>query len=219
MRLFPLPLVAAFLVALLAPLSGQEEEARGATAPPAGTDPSVAASRPDPAAEERVRRKAARERKGRRPVENSDADDSETSPRGPLSAELTSLFPVGREFRGVSIPSYTETSLKSVLKADLITRIDETHLELTNLVIHLYNGSAEAETTIRMDLALYHIALGDLVSQTPAKIEQARFTMTGDTMIFNTETQISRLVGDVRVVVPDAKQMAPAMPFGLPGSQ
>jgi len=137
----------------------------------------------------------------------------------PIPAELSQLFPVGREFRGVSIPSYTETTLKSVMKADLIVRIDETYLDLTNLRIYFYNAQVEAETTVFMERALYHLEKGELISQTPARIEQPRFTMTGNTMIFDTETQIARIIGEVRVEVPDAKAIAPAMPFGLPGRQ
>ncbi|MEM9018276.1 MAG: hypothetical protein AAGC68_14780, partial [Verrucomicrobiota bacterium] len=36
-------------------------------------------------------------------------------PMGALPQNLTSMFPVGRTFKGVSIPSYSENSLSSVM--------------------------------------------------------------------------------------------------------
>lgn len=132
-----------------------------------------------------------------------------------LPAQLTSLFPIGRAFKGVAIPSYEGTRLKSVMNADSITRIDEQFLDFINLVIHVYNGAGEHETTISMDEAAYDLTIGLLTSKTPAKIEQPRFTMTGDKMIFDSNSQVSELDGNVRVVVPNAGKMLPQ--FGLSG--
>lgn len=135
--------------------------------------------------------------------------------RQALPAELTKLFPIGREFKGVAIPSYEDTRLKSVMHADSITRIDEQFLDLVNLVIQVYNGAGEPETTISMEKAAYDLTTSILTSKTPSEIKQPRFTMTGDKMIFNSHTQISELDGNVRVVVPNAGKMIPR--FGMPG--
>ncbi|MDF1825582.1 MAG: LPS export ABC transporter periplasmic protein LptC [Verrucomicrobiales bacterium] len=132
-----------------------------------------------------------------------------------LPAQLTALFPIGRPFKGVAIPSYDGTRLKSVMNADSIVRIDDQFLDLVNLVIQVYNGAGEPETTISMDEAAYDLTIGLLTSKTPAKIEQPRFTMTGDQMLFDSNTQVSELEGNVRVVVPNAGKMLPQ--FGLPG--
>lgn len=131
--------------------------------------------------------------------------------------ELASMFPVGREFKGVAIPSYTKEELTSVMKADSVTRIDEQFLDLVNLRIYIYNSEGEPETTIMMDEAAYDLIIGELASKTPSRIEQPRFTMTGDKMIFETQTQKTRLVGNVHVVIPDASEFTPF--FGLtPGA-
>ncbi|MEM6917204.1 MAG: LPS export ABC transporter periplasmic protein LptC, partial [Verrucomicrobiota bacterium] len=124
-----------------------------------------------------------------------------------MSEQMTKLFPVGREFKGVSIPSYKNTRLESVLHAETIVRVDDRFLDLTNLVIEVYNGAEEAETKISMEKAAYDLTAGILKSKTPSKIEQPRFTMTGDEMTFYSNTQISELEGNVRVVVPDAGKM------------
>ena len=91
-----------------------------------------------------------------------------------LPTEITSAFPIGREFVNVSIPSYEEESLKSVMTANSITRINEQYLKLINLVIDLvYNAEGEVDTTIHMDEAAYDLTTQTLQSKTPARIEQA----------------------------------------------
>lgn len=143
------------------------------------------------------------------------ADKANAVMQQALPAQLTKLFPLGREFKGVAIPSYDDTRLKSVMNADSIIRLNDQFLDLKNLVIQIYNGAGEPETTISMDEAAYDLTIGVLTSKTPSEIKQPRFTMTGDKMIFDSNTQVSVLEGNVRVVVPNAGKMIPS--FALPG--
>ncbi len=137
--------------------------------------------------------------------------------RSALPPELTDYFPVGRSFYGVVIPSYAGDLLKSVMTADTVTRIDERFLDLFNLEVKVYNAAGEHEATISMDEAAYDLVADELTSKTPATIEQPRFTMTGETLVHQNQTQVSHLVGDVLVVIPDARQISPT--FGLPGER
>lgn len=136
-----------------------------------------------------------------------------------LPPELTKLFPIGRVFKGVAIPSYTEDRLKSVMRAKTVVRVDEQFLDLTDLVISIYNEQGEPETYISMEEALFDLVSQQLVSKTPAKIEQEKFTMTGDKMTFETQTRISRMEGNVRVVIPDAKNFTSEMGLATPGGK
>lgn len=142
--------------------------------------------------------------------------EAEVAVKSALPTELTQHFPIGREFKGVAIPSYDGDRLKSVMNADSVTRVDEQYLDLMNLVVLVYNSEGKPETTITMEEAAYDLVAGELASKTPSKIEQPRFTMTGDKMIYQTESQVARMVGNVVVIVPDAKDMAPD--FGFPGT-
>jgi len=148
--------------------------------------------------------------------EEAEEDLAEEALAAALPPELAEMFPIGREFRGVAIPTYTKDVLSTVMRSDSITRIDEQYLDLKNLVISIYNGAGEAETTITMARASYDLVIGELVSKTPSKIEQPKFTMTGKKMTFKTQTQISLLEGDVKLVVPDVSGITPD--FGFPNS-
>jgi hypothetical protein len=141
---------------------------------------------------------------------------AEKAVKGAMPAELTENFPIGRTFKGVAIPSYTDDALKSVMTADSVVRVDEQYLDLVNLIVHVYNGKGEPETTISMDKASYDLVIGELASKTPSRIEQPRFTMTGDKMTFQSGSQIARLIGNVKLVVPDVGDLAPG--FGVPGA-
>ena len=141
---------------------------------------------------------------------------AEEAVKGALPDELTANFPIGRIFTGVAIPAYTDDALKSVMTADSVIRVDEQYLDLVNLIVHVYNDAGEPETTISMDEASYDLVIGELASKTPSRIEQPRFTMTGDKMTFHSGTQVARLIGNVKVIVPDVGELAPG--FGIPGA-
>lgn len=126
-----------------------------------------------------------------------------------LPPELVTMFPVGREFKGVAIPRYDGTKLQSVMRSETVVRINEQFLHLTKLTIDVYNGAGEPETTISMDEAEYDLTIGEMASKTPAKIEQPRFTMTGDKMTFETKTKVSRMIGNVRVIIDDVGDLGP----------
>lgn len=143
--------------------------------------------------------------------------DAEKAVKSALPPELTEHFPIGRKFLGVSVPSYTGNQIKSVLTADSITRIDQKFLDLENLNVRIYNSSGDPETIISMDEAEYDLLTGELASKTPSTIEQPRFIMTGDKMTFNTETEITRMIGNVRLIVPDAGKVTSNL--GFPGEK
>ncbi len=130
-----------------------------------------------------------------------------------LPPELAEMFPIGREFKGVSIPSYTEDVLKSVMTASLVKRVSEEYLDLSDLVVKVYSGEGEGEkrteTIIRMAEAEYHLLDGRLISKTKSYIVQPEFTMEGKQMIFETSTQNMKMIGDVLVIVPDAGNFTP----------
>lgn len=145
------------------------------------------------------------------------AAPAEEAVKAALPPELTERMPIGRDYKGVAIPSYAGDKLQSVMTADTVVRVDERHLDLFNLVVKVYNAEGEPETTISMDEAAYDLLAGELSSKTPSTIQQPRFTMTGDKMIYLTESQVARMVGNVRLLVPDAGKLAPD--FGLPGAK
>jgi lipopolysaccharide export system protein LptC len=82
--------------------------------------------------------------------------------------------------------------------------------------VQVYNAEGKPETTISMAEASYDLTLGELASKTPSRIEQPRFTMTGDKLTYQSESRIATMNGKVRLVVPDVGGLATGL--GFPGS-
>jgi hypothetical protein len=177
-------------------------------------EPAAKEDRPQRTEQEKAERRAKGKGKGKGKGKKK---QNIMSLKGGIPTEISSAFPIGREFVGVSIPSYEDEQLKSVMRADSIIRIDDRFLDLVNLVISVYNSEGEHETTISMDEAAYDLTTQELASKTPAKIEQPKFTMTGDKMTFDTQSQVSKLVGNVEVIIPDAGNLFPTPGFPVPG--
>jgi hypothetical protein len=114
---------------------------------------------------------------------------------------IGNLFPVGRTFRGVKIPSYAGDILNSVVLAQTMVRVDDEHLEMRDLEITLFaRSSEEQDTLITTDVGVYDLKSEILTSRSKAFIERDdEFTMEGDRMIFNGKTQEGRLVGNVKM--------------------
>ncbi len=130
--------------------------------------------------------------------------DAQSVMRKALPPELAQLFPIGRIFKGVVIPSYGEdTAIESVMNSAIVTRISEDFIDFTDLVIFFYNAGGDPETSIQMDQAQYNLESGLLTSKTPANIEQERFTMRGDKMTFEAESRLAGLIGNVRMLIYD----------------
>ncbi|MDF1814519.1 MAG: LPS export ABC transporter periplasmic protein LptC [Verrucomicrobiales bacterium] len=123
-----------------------------------------------------------------------------------IPAEFSELFPIGRTFSGVKIPSYTNDVLKTVLEAEAITRVNDTYLDLSNLVLKVYNPEGGIESTVEMKEARYHLITGQLLSQTPAKVNHEKFVMTGEQLGYDTTTELSTMKGNVKVVIPKARE-------------
>lgn len=138
---------------------------------------------------------------------------SHAAPRA-IPKEMESLFPIGRTFRGVKIPSYSDNNLQMVLEAEEITRVDAIYLDLNNVLIKTYSSDGSVETRIVMKEARYHMVTGKLFSKTPAEVKHEKFTMTGEQMSFDTVEEVSTMEGDVRVVIPKASEFTGG--FGLP---
>lgn len=152
-------------------------------------------------------------RKGKSETKKASKEAKEVV-KSSLPPELTDHFPIGREFLGVVVPSYTGDKLKSVMETKSIVRVDEKFLDIDNLVVRIYNSNGDPETIVSMDKAKYDLTTSELISQTPSTIEQPRFIMVGDQMIFHSDTHFTQFVGNVRLVVPDPGKIAPD--FGLP---
>lgn len=133
--------------------------------------------------------------------EKEEEKNAQTAMRKALPQDMAEIFPIGRVFKGVAIPSYGDEDLESVMNSDIVKRISEDFVNFTNLVIIFYNSVGKPETSIQMDKAQYNLVTGILTSKSPANIEQEKFTMRGDQMTFEVDSHFTQLIGNVRMLI------------------
>ncbi|MCB1078756.1 MAG: LPS export ABC transporter periplasmic protein LptC, partial [Verrucomicrobiae bacterium] len=145
------------------------------------------------------------------PADVPKSSEEEPAPEeGGIPPELASLFPIGRVFQGVRIPSYSGDSLGSVIHSQFMKRADDEHLEMEMLEIVIYNAG-EPDTRILTDRAIFDTVAKTLRSTTPAKIVQSQFEMNGDRLIFDTNSRTGHLSGNVKTVIHDAENFSGQM--------
>jgi hypothetical protein len=138
---------------------------------------------------------------------NSEAtapEDAETT-EGGIPPSMAALFPIGRVFEGVRIPSYSGDSLGSVIHSQYMKRSDDEHLEMEMLEIVIYNAG-KADTRILTDRAIFDTVAKTLRSTTPAKIVQDQFEMRGDRLIFDSNSRTGHLSGNVKTLIFNSEQ-------------
>lgn len=123
---------------------------------------------------------------------------------GGIPPEMSALFPIGRVFEGVRIPSYSGDALGSVIHSQFMKRSDAEHLELEMLEIVVYTAG-EPDTRILTDRAVFDTVAKTLRSTTPARILQKQFEMNGDRLIFDANARTGHLSGNVKTRIHDVE--------------
>ena len=138
--------------------------------------------------------------KGKADAEGVAADSAEVQ-EGSIPIGIEKMFPVGRTFFGVRIPSYTGDQLDSVVTTEVMKRVDEEHVDMETLVIQVYS-EGQPDTKIMMDKAIYDMEEDKLTSrQTPPEILHSQFKMVGDKMTFDREARVGHMIGNVKMTI------------------
>jgi hypothetical protein len=136
----------------------------------------------------------------------ADPEAEETPEAGGIPPGMAEMFPVGRVFEGVRIPSYSGDGLSSVIHSQYMKRSDDEHLEMEMLEIVIYNAGV-ADTRILTDRAIFDTVAKTLRSTTAAKIVQEQVEMRGDRLLFDSVSRTGHLSGNVKTLIFNADQL------------
>ncbi len=120
--------------------------------------------------------------------------------KGGLSA-LSNILPQGKVHRGVTYPIFENGKLSTVLVPKEMVRRDEENLDIKDMLIELYSPNGHIDYTIKLLTALYHMPSEQLSSNERTVIKGKSFTLEGDTMVYDTNQNICRMTGDIRMVI------------------
>jgi hypothetical protein len=125
-------------------------------------------------------------------------------------------MPEGKDAKGLKIPYRDENGkLQMRFTIGVARRIDESHVEMSQLQVETFDEAGEPEMTIDLPTSVLDLKTSVLTTNQAVKIQRDDFEITGNTMIFNTKTKQGGLGGKVRMLIYDlADQTAetPAIP-------
>ena len=120
------------------------------------------------------------------------------------------LLPQGQKNLDVKIPSFKDGMPSSTLRAASMTRLDDENMAMEKMDIRLYGPTRERDVRVQLITALYHMPSQILASETRSRVSREDFDLQGDSMVFDTQTQQGKMVGNVRMIIHDASSLAPA---------
>jgi hypothetical protein len=143
--------------------------------------------------------------KGKKDKKNLTAAPSASG--GPQS--LTNIpLPIGHEAKGLILPDFDpEGHLRGKFEAAAAKRLDEYHIGFNSLKITTYTPENKSDMTIELSEAVLNLNTRILSSKERTFIKRADFNVAGDSVEFDTNARISKLVGNVKMEITSQSQM------------
>lgn len=166
---------------------------------------SVAAEKAtDPKAKKPVSKEAGDKKAKKKPEAKEPDKDKKTEPEDPDAPPkpLEVPMPNGRDAKGVKLPirnAQGKMTLRYLI--GVAKKVDDTHLEMTDLQVETYNDEGEHEMTMDLPTSVMDLPTWVITAYKPVRIKREDFELTGNTMIFNTLTKQGGLGGNVKMVI------------------
>jgi hypothetical protein len=114
---------------------------------------------------------------------------------------------------GLKIP-YTDAKgkLQMIYYIGTATRLNEDKVDMKDSKVETYNDEGEVEMTVDLPVSQLDLNTKIVTSNTKTTIKREDFTVTGDSVKFNTVTKQAALVGHVHMILYDLKDESATPP-------
>src|SRR5579864_1550453 len=125
---------------------------------------------------------------------------AETPSATPSDQNLANIpLPIGHEAKGLVLPDFDlEGHLRGRFEAESAKRLDEYHIGFHTLKITTYTPEQQPDLTIELSESVLNLNTRILSSNERAFIKRADFKIAGDSVEFDTNTHVGRMVGNVK---------------------
>lgn len=126
------------------------------------------------------------------------------SPSGTLGDQsLTNIpLPIGHEAKGLVLPDFDlQGHLRGRFEAESAKRLDEVHIGFHALKITTYTPESQPDLTIELSESILNLKTRILSSNERSTIKRADFNIAGDSVEFDTNSRVGKLVGNVKMVI------------------
>jgi lipopolysaccharide assembly outer membrane protein LptD (OstA) len=127
----------------------------------------------------------------------------------PGEQNLTNIpLPIGHEAKGLVLPDFDlQGHLRGRFEAASAKRLDEVHIGFHTLKITTYTPENKSDLTIELSESILNMKTRILTSNERTFIKRADFNIAGDSVEFDTNTRIGRMVGHVKMVITNQSQL------------
>lgn len=128
------------------------------------------------------------------------------SPGGQSLANIP--LPIGHEARGLVLPDFDlEGRLRGKFVAGTARRIDEERVGFQDLKITTFTLENRPDLEIDLRTSVLDLKTRILSSQERTTVKRADFSITGDSVQFDTSNRTGRLIGNVKMVISNQSQL------------
>jgi lipopolysaccharide assembly outer membrane protein LptD (OstA) len=116
---------------------------------------------------------------------------------------LTNIpLPIGHEAKGLVLPDFDlQGHLRGRFEAESAKRLDEVHVGFHTLKIMTYTPEGQPDLTIELSEAILNLNTRILSSNERSAIKRSDFNIVGDSVEFDTNSRVGKLVGNVKMVI------------------
>ena len=131
----------------------------------------------------------------------------------PTPIKLNIPIPPGHAAEGVKLPYFDDRGrLQMFFSIMQGMRIDPDHLEMTNAYMQTYDEKGVPDANVYMKRSVLDLNSRIVTSDIPVVVRRSDFEITGQKMVFNTQTRSGRMTGHVQMVIYNRQEMAQPTP-------
>jgi hypothetical protein len=111
-------------------------------------------------------------------------------------------LPIGHEAKGLVLPDFDlQGHLRGRFEAESAKRLDDVHIGFHVLKIITYTPENQPDLTIELSDSILNLKTRILSSNERSTIKRADFNIVGDSVEFDTNSRVGKLVGNVKMVI------------------
>ena len=111
-------------------------------------------------------------------------------------------LPIGHEAKGLVLPDFDlQGHLRGRFEAESAKRLDEVHIGFHVLKITTYTPENQPDLMIELSESILNLKTRILSSNERSTIKRTDFNIAGDSVEFDTNARVGKLVGNVKMVI------------------
>lgn len=128
-------------------------------------------------------------------------------------------IPVSHDAQVVNLPYFdVHGKLQMYFYIKKAVRVDTNHLAMEKAYMQTYDEKGVPDANVFMTRSMLDLDTRIVTSDVPVIVRRSDFAITGQKMIFNTQTRVGRMTGHVQMVIYNRQDMSQSSPSPSPSA-